>query len=129
MAQETSWFHEHTTDEAQEERHHLRIWVMRILALLAALGFVAWATKAYAAKIIKAPDGDYVRLHEKPCESATVLALVIPQIKPMLKHAAMQWKGKPYQACWLERDGNAIIIDEAADITPIPLAAFREEGV
>lgn len=50
MAQETPWFYDLTTEDAKEDRAHVRVWVGRVLVLAALLITTVYATGAYAQK-------------------------------------------------------------------------------
>ena len=63
-----------------------------------------------------------VRLFDEPCATSTVWL--------KLKRAEMRFEGKLYAACWVVLKTVVLVFDEAGDITPIVVAAFRkEEGV
>ena len=63
-----------------------------------------------------------VRLFDEPCATSTGWL--------KLKRAEMRFEGKLYAACWVVLKTVVLVFDEAGDITPIVVAAFRkEEGV
>lgn len=66
--------------------------------------------------------GNTVRLFDEPCATSTGWL--------KLKRAEMRFEGKLYAACWVVLKTVVLVFDEAGDITPIVVAAFRkEEGV
>lgn len=106
-------------------------WLWAIV-LIGALAGAMKAGKVFAdaPRIAKSTvDGDFVKIWQSPCASKTVIGIANPAVLPLLKRATMRYEGKDYEACWAEYEGHAVIIDEAGDVTPIPLRAFRIEGV
>lgn len=107
-------------------------WLLWAAILGGSIGLTLYASKTHAdsPRIAKSTvDGDFVKLWQGPCESKTVIGIANPAVLPLLKKAMMRYEGKDYEACWAEHDGHAIVIDEAGDVTPIPLRAFRNEGI
>lgn len=41
------------------------------------------------------------------------------------RQAAMTYKGKSYDACWMSNGGMVFILDSAGDLTPLPVTAFK----
>jgi hypothetical protein len=123
------------TDLNKDERSRLRPIVGAVVAAILVFGSLLYWNNARAADaaptlIIKSRiDGDFVKIWRKPCTSSEIKGIVVPHILPLLQEAAMRYEGKDYKACWVERDGNAVIIDEASDVTPLPLSSFAPEGV
>ena len=76
--------------------------------------------------VLSTPQGDSIRLFKRACESKTVVDQLKPEYVSKFQAAAMVYNGKSYEACWiLTPDGNVVVIDEAGDVTPIPLSMFK----
>lgn len=98
--------------EAKQERAHLRVWVSGVIVLLAVLGMVAWATKAYAqvpVHVLEQP-GVSIRLMNAPCvdaRSSAMIATNSPELLGRAKAISSTWKHKDgtdheYAGCWVE---------------------------
>ena len=99
---------------------------MRLLLLL----LVCLALPAYAETMTaQADEKNYVTLYEKPCTATAVLKHVKPGSANRLQRADMMYQGKPYKACWVGApDGNVYVVDEAGELSRIPMMAFEVGG-
>lgn len=99
---------EMTSKEAKEERQHLRVWVGRVLALVAVLILTAWATGAYAEEIpvhVLDKDGVEIRLMNKPCVDKVSISQINPAFLDRFKAIDSVWPEKDgtrkrYAGCW-----------------------------
>lgn len=109
-----------TSDESKMARAYLRRIAGVVLCAVVLALTVVWATQAYAATFtMKAEGGDWVRLSDEPCEvSAGWLKL---------QKAEMFYQGKLYAACWALVGDSVLVLDEAGDISTLPIRAFRKD--
>ena len=127
MAHETDWFHELTTDDAREARMYDRVWVGRVLCLLALLGTTIYGTWAYADSFVARSGDDSLTLHQEACPIGSWLK--------DWKKATWVWEGKSVAACWSlakRTDGRTMVmtLDEDGEVGEMPMQMFRkEEGV
>src|SRR5262245_34385363 len=95
-------FEIHPTDcpEAKEERAHLRVWVVRVLAQICLAGLAGWATRAYSVDIplyVVERNGVEIRLMDTPCIDPVSLSMVKPDYHHRLK---------AIDSIWPQRDGT-----------------------
>ena len=92
------------------------VWV----AVVAVVSGALYMKPTYAASYIAiAPDGDFVRLKDEPCQTATSWL--------KLKKAEMSYRGKQYAACWTVVGRDIVILDEAGDTSVVPMGAFKRD--
>ena len=91
-------------------------WVL-IVGIAVALTTFATCSNA-AVYILRDQAGNQVLLFDEKCEAAPWLS--------KWQKANMHYNGRDYAACW-KTSGSAtvIVLDEAGDITALPMAAFR----
>lgn len=111
------------TQEAKEERAHVRVWVGRILVLLAVLVTTVYATGAYADTYsVKAQNGDSITLMDTPCTQGEWFKL--------WKAARFVYQGRSFEACWRVEDTMVLVLDAEGDLSSVPMQAFsKDEGV
>lgn len=103
-------------------------WVL--LAVVAAILFLAVATSAHAAESYSARDerGNVVRLFNEPCKSPDLLVKANERLRHLVKNAEFTYNGKKLRACWVAMpDMNVHIIDEQMDVTVIPASVFQKD--
>ena len=116
MSEETSWFHDLTTDEAKKERATLAQRVIAFLGVVCLLVLVGIATDAHAdPRFQVVADGAKVVLHDDKCAVAEVTNLPYK--------ATWEEKGKVFQGCWGARPDAGVVMfyfdDKTVGIIPM----------
>jgi hypothetical protein len=65
------------------------------------LAAVIAAGSAMAGELVARSGSDYVRITDKPCTTAEVLALLPADMHDKFQEATAQVDGKTFQGCWL----------------------------
>jgi len=100
-----------TAQQAKEDRKHLRVWVGRVLVLLALAAWTIYVTKAYAEEIpvyVSEQQGIVVRLMAGPCVEPLSQQIVMsgpPQHVAKFKAIDSEWPmkdgtRKKFAGCW-----------------------------
>jgi hypothetical protein len=98
---------------------------MRRLALILLLA----AAPAVAGDLVQRASGAELRLENEPCADEATLAHIKPEFHAEFKAASGTVHGRPFQACWIERLGHAIVIFEDGSDTILSLARFHDPSV
>lgn len=107
-------------------------WLLFALFLLGIL-FVGYA---HSAEVFRSQRSDgspvALRLSEKPCEDARVIAHLREALLDdrRFKAATLTYGGRDWASCWAEIRGAVVSIDEAGSpLQPVPRARFRDEAI
>ena len=93
--------------------------VLTVIAVGVLLYFFPRLAKAGDSFIFNSPNGDFVRLYSEPC--------VFSSGWLKLKKASFKYQGKDYEACWMQYQGQVLLIDAAMDASVIPIRAFKKD--
>lgn len=97
---------------------------MRRVLLLAAL-----FAGPVSADLVARQDGAAVRLYDKPCAHADILAMVPPQVHPLLRAGVAEISNRSIRFCWAAQSDQIVAIDEDGDVVVMALGGFKDEGV
>ena len=99
-----------------------------------ALVFIALMVSVVAnasSLVVQDAEGNSLKIYDTACTDATVLGFIAKkrvraELVKDFKAGEMLYKGKEYKACWLAApDGHVYVIDDAGDISKIPMEAFQ----
>lgn len=88
---------------------------------LAAITFCLFLIVADANAGFMARDsqGNTVKLRDTPCESHPWLS--------KFRAAEMHYEGRDFKACWSVIGSVVVVLDEAGDLSAIPITVFQKE--
>lgn len=114
MQAQKEWFNGLSTNEAKEERMHIRVWVGRVLLLAVIAVLTGFATGAFAGPLFQAEaEGVKVVLTDDDCR--------LPAVENLKKRAFWHEKGKVYEGCFAAHPQFPIIMAYFADKTVVVL--------
>lgn len=83
------------------------------------VSLIFWASQAFGASYyMQDREGNMVILYDEPCPQPGWLS--------GWKKAALTYKGKDYEACWIGLGDNVMVFDSSGDVTPVPVRAFKK---
>lgn len=71
-------------------------------------------------------DGLTLNLQDRPCAHQQVLDLLRDEYKDKFSHGIAMVSGKPVNLCWIETEGQVVIIDEDGSGGAIPVGSFKK---
>jgi hypothetical protein len=112
---------------AAEGTSYVRMaWCIFALILVTAVAVPA----ALAQAIARHPNGDVLRLTQKPCKNVKVIAHVPAEYRPVMKAGSAVISGKGYPICWMlnpRLEVVAVYEDGAAGV--VPATEFGKDAV
>lgn len=98
---------------ANTERVSRFVIVLTLGTILLVLGTFAFG----ATYGLEDRSGNKLTLHDEPCKVAFLKGW---------KKASFRYEGRDLTACWMASQGLVYIIDDAGDLTPVPITAFSK---
>lgn len=99
--------------------------------LIVAAALVAASSAMAGDLVMSNKDGNELRLYDRACSHGGTLAILKEEWRPNFHDARIRDKRGTivWYACWIEENGQAVVVFEDGDVLAFPLSAFQDPNV
>lgn len=97
---------------------------LKKLFVIIVLAISGLCSPAYAERTARNSHGGAVTLHDTECVDPVAISKIKPEMLGKFKASTTSVPGRSIPGCWIQVDGDVVIVDNDGDIYAWPATAF-----